>query len=198
MTPLVLASGNPGKLREFAQLLARSSYEVHSQAEFGVPTVAETGLSFVENALLKARHAAHHTGLPAVADDSGIVCDALGGAPGIYSARYAGVDASDEQNLAQLLAAMAEVPTAARTCRYVCVLVYLRDAADPCPVIAEGRWEGVLTLAPEGGGGFGYDPIFWVPTARCTAARLSPARKHRLSHRGKALRALVAKLRACG
>lgn len=194
MTTLVLASGNPGKLREFSELLAGHPYQVHSQAEFAVPPVAETGLSFVENALLKSRHAAHHTGLGAVADDSGLVCDALGGAPGIYSARYAGVGASDEHNVAQLLAAMATVPAAARTCRYVCVLVYLRHAADPCPVIAQGCWEGTLALAPEGAGGFGYDPIFWVPSARCTAARLSPTRKNRLSHRGQALRALLAQL----
>ena len=194
MSTLILASGNRGKQREFAELLAGSPWQLRLQSEFGVTEAAETGLTFVENALIKARHAAHLTGLPTVADDSGIVCDALGGAPGIYSARYSGEGASDAQNLAHLLHAMVDVPDALRTCRYVCVLVYLRHAADPCPLIAEGAWEGVVARAPRGDGGFGYDPVFWVPEDACTAAELAPARKHALSHRGQALRSLAARL----
>ncbi len=194
MSTLILASGNRGKQREFAELLAGSPWQLRLQSEFGVTEAAETGLTFVENALIKARHAAHLTGLPTVADDSGIVCDALAGAPGIYSARYSGEGASDAQNLAHLLHAMVDVPDALRTCRYVCVLVYLRHAADPCPLIAEGAWEGVVARAPRGDGGFGYDPVFWVPEDACTAAELAPARKHALSHRGQALRSLAARL----
>jgi len=194
MRTLILASGNRGKQREFAVLLAGSPWQLRLQSEFGVTEAAETGLTFVENALIKARHAAHLTGLPTVADDSGIVCDALAGAPGIYSARYSGERATDAQNLAHLLHAMADVPDALRTCRYVCVLVYLRHAADPCPLIAEGAWEGVVARAPRGDGGFGYDPVFWVPEDACTAAELAPARKHALSHRGQALRSLAARL----
>jgi len=194
MSTLILASGNRGKQREFADLLAGSPWQLHLQSEFGVTEAAETGLTFLENALIKARHAAHLTGLPTVADDSGIVCDALAGAPGIYSARYSGEGATEAKNLAHLLHAMADVPDALRTCRYVCVLVYLRHAADPCPLIAEGAWEGVVARAPRGDGGFGYDPVFWVPEDACTAAELAPARKHALSHRGQALRSLAARL----
>ncbi len=194
MSTLILASGNRGKQREFAELLAGSPWQLRLQSEFGVTEAAETGLTFVENALIKARHAAHLTGLPTVADDSGIVCDALAGAPGIYSARYSGEGATDAQNLAHLLHAMVDVPDALRTCRYVCVLVYLRHAADPCPLIADGAWEGVVARAPRGDGGFGYDPVFWVPEDACTAAELAPARKHALSHRGQALRSLAARL----
>ena len=196
MSTLILASGNRGKQREFAELLAGSPWQLRLQSEFGVTEAAETGLTFVENALIKARHAAQLTGLPTVADDSGIVCDALAGAPGIYSARYSGEGATDAQNLAHLLKSMANVPDALRTCRYVCVLVYLRHAADPCPLIAEGAWEGVVARAPRGDGGFGYDPVFWVPEDHCTAAELAPARKHALSHRGQALRSLAARLTA--
>jgi len=196
MTTLILASGNRGKQREFAELLAGSPWQLRLQSEFGVSEVAETGLTFIENALIKARHAAAITGLPTVADDSGIVCDALAGAPGIYSARYSGEGANDAQNLKHLLHAMSDVPDALRTCRYVCVLVYLRHAADPCPLIAEGTWEGVVARAPRGDGGFGYDPLFWVPEDACTAAELAPARKHALSHRGHALRSLAARLTA--
>lgn len=198
MSTLVLATGNRGKQREFAELLAGSPWTLRLQSEFDVGPVAETGLTFVENALIKARHAAEITGLPTVADDSGIVCDALDGAPGIRSARYSGPDASDEENLQRLLAAMAGVREDQRGCRYVCVLVYLRHAADPCPIIAEGIWQGRLTRAPVGKGGFGYDPIFWVPGESCSAAQLPPVRKNVLSHRGQALRALAAKLNAGG
>ncbi len=196
MSTLILASGNRGKQREFADLLAGSPWQLRLQSEFGVTEAAETGLTFIENALIKARHAAHITGLPTVADDSGIVCDALAGAPGIYSARYSGEGVTDAQNLAHLLHAMTDVPDVLRTCRYVCVLVYLRHAADPCPLIAEGTWEGMVAREPRGEGGFGYDPVFWVPEDHCTAAELAPARKHALSHRGQALRSLAARLTA--
>ena len=198
MGTLLLATGNRGKQREFAELLAGSPWTLRLQSEFDVPPVAETGLTFVENALIKARHAAALTGLPTVADDSGIVCDALDGAPGIHSARYSGPGATDESNLARLLHAMAGVPEERRGCRYVCVLVYLRHANDPCPILAEGTWEGRLTRAPVGRGGFGYDPVFWVPAESCSAAQLAPLRKNQLSHRGQALRALAARLNAPG
>lgn len=194
MPMLVLATGNRGKQREFAELLYGSPWQVRIQADFDVPEIEETGLTFVENALLKARNAARHTGLPAVADDSGIVVDALQGAPGIRSARYAGPGASDQDNLARLLAAMAGTPEPERTCRYVCVLAFLRHADDPTPLLAEGRWEGRVALAPRGTGGFGYDPVFVVPGAGCTAAELPSEAKHAASHRGQALRALVARL----
>ena len=194
MSVLVLATGNRGKQREFAELLQGSPWQVRVQSDYGVPEAEETGLTFVENAILKARNAARHTGLPAVADDSGIVVDALQGAPGIYSARYAGPGAGDAENLARLLAAMKDIPPAARGCRYVCVLAFLRHAEDPCPLLAEGTWEGRVALAPAGSGGFGYDPLFFVPEDGCTAAELSAARKHALSHRGQALRQLVASL----
>ena len=194
MPILVLATGNRGKQREFSELLEGSAWEVRLQSGYGVPEADETGLTFVENAILKARNAAHHTGLPAVADDSGIVVDALGGAPGIYSARYAGPGASDADNLAKLLAAMEGVPGPRRTCRYVCVLAFLRHAEDPSPLLAHGSWEGQLALSPAGEGGFGYDPLFFVPALGCTAAQLASERKHALSHRGQALRQLVAQL----
>lgn len=194
MPILVLATGNRGKQREFVELLEGGRWDVRLQSEYGVPEAEETGLTFVENALLKARNAARHTGLPAVADDSGIVVDALGGAPGIRSARYAGPGAGDADNLAKLLAAMDGVPGPQRTCRYVCVLAFLRHAEDPWPLLAHGSWEGRLALAPTGEGGFGYDPLFFVPAMGCTAAELASAQKHALSHRGQALRQLVAQL----
>lgn len=194
MPVLVLATGNRGKQREFAELLAGSGWEARLQSEFGVPEAEETGLTFVENAILKARNAARHTGLPAVADDSGLVVDALGGAPGIYSARYAGPGASDADNLSQLLVAMAGRSASERSCRFVCVLAFLRHAEDPSPLLAHGSWEGEVALAPRGEGGFGYDPVFLIPTLGCTAAELASPRKHALSHRGQALRQLIAQL----
>ena len=187
---IVLASNNAGKVREFGQLLAAARIRVVPQRDYGVPEVAETGLTFVENAILKARHAAGHSGLAAMADDSGIEVDALHGAPGIYSARYAGAGASDAENLAKLLRDLDGVPDEQRTARYQCVLVYLRHAADPTPLICQGTWEGILLREPRGTFGFGYDPIFLVPTRGCTAAELEPAVKNRLSHRGQALRQL--------
>lgn len=192
MHTLVLATGNPGKVRELSALLTAENVEVVAQSVFHVPKVEETGLSFVENALLKARQAARHANLPAVADDSGLVVDALQGAPGIYSARYAGANASDQANVAKLLHALRDVPEAARSARFHCALVYLRHAADPTPLICEGSWEGMITQTPQGAGGFGYDPVFWVTTAGKTAAELNPEVKNQLSHRGQALRRLLA------
>lgn len=193
---VVLASSNPGKVREFGQILGGLDMSVAPQSEFGVPDADETGLTFVENALLKARNAASHTGLAAVADDSGIEVDALNGAPGIFSARYAGQGASDAQNLAKLLDALRDIPEAERGARFVCLIVYLRHAADPTPIIAQGVWDGRILREPRGSGGFGYDPVFWVPTHQCASAELPAEVKNSLSHRGQALRALVAALRS--
>ncbi|WP_295579206.1 RdgB/HAM1 family non-canonical purine NTP pyrophosphatase [uncultured Lamprocystis sp.] len=187
---IVLASNNPGKVREFGQLLAAARIHVIPQGERGVPEVAETGLTFVENAILKARNAARFSGLAALADDSGIEVDALHGAPGIYSARFAGPGASDTDNLVKLLQDLEQVPDEQRTARYQCVLVYLRHADDPTPLICQGTWEGLIGRAPRGDAGFGYDPIFIVPSHGCTAAELAPEVKNRLSHRGQALRQL--------
>jgi XTP/dITP diphosphohydrolase len=191
---IVLASSNPGKVREINQLLAGLDLHVRPQSEFGVTDAEETGLTFVENAILKARHAANHTGLPAIADDSGLEVDALNGAPGIYSARYAGSDASDRANLEKLLDALKDVPEQERTARFQCLLVYLRHAADPTPLICQGTWEGRILYAPRGEHGFGYDPVFHVSTHDCASAELAPDVKNSLSHRGQALRKLVAAL----
>lgn len=196
MKRVVLASGNAGKVREINQMLAGLNIEVVPQTEFDVPEAEETGLTFVENAILKARNAAHHTGLPAIADDSGIEVDALRGAPGIYSARYAGPGASDQQNLEKLLADLANVPAEERSARFQCLMVYMAHEADPTPVICQGTWEGRIGDEPRGENGFGYDPIFIVPEKGCMSAELPPEEKNRLSHRGKALRQLVAALRA--
>jgi len=192
MKTIVLASGNQGKLREFAQILAR--FHFVPQSQFNVPDVEETGLSFVENALIKARNASQHTGLPAISDDSGIEVDALKGAPGIYSARFAGVGASDEENNRLLLEKLTAVPDEQRTARYHCVIVYMRHANDPMPLICHGSWEGRILHAPRGNNGFGYDPLFYVHTHDCASAELSPELKNQLSHRGQALRALQAAL----
>lgn len=191
---IVLASNNAGKVREINQLLAAEQIQVVPQAEYQISEAEETGLSFVENAILKARHAAQQSGLAAIADDSGIEVDALRGAPGIYSARYAGVGASDEQNVTKLLEALQSVPETERSARFQCLLVYLRHAEDPTPLICQGTWEGRIMTAARGDNGFGYDPIFWVPTHNCSAAELSSAEKNRLSHRGQALRQLLARL----
>lgn len=191
---VVLATGNPGKVREFAELFAPHAIEVVPQSDFGVPDVAETGLTFVENALIKARNAAAHTGMPAIADDSGLEVDHLNGAPGIYSARYAG-DGGSAANNAKLLEALAGVAATQRGARFQCLLVYLRHAEDPTPVICQGTWEGRILEAPQGGQGFGYDPLFYVPGEDCSAAQLPAERKNALSHRGQALACL---LRALG
>ena len=194
MKNIVLATGNPGKVRELQALLAALKVEILPQSAFTVPEIEETGLSFVENALLKARHAALHSGRPAIADDSGLVVDALHGAPGIYSARYAGPGANDRANVEKLLYELRTVPEAERSARFYCALVCLRHAEDPMPLICEGIWEGVITRTPRGAGGFGYDPVFFVPSAGKTAAELEPAVKNRLSHRGQALAALLRRL----
>jgi XTP/dITP diphosphohydrolase len=196
MKEIVLASSNPGKVREINQLLADLDLHVQPQSEFGVEDAEETGLTFVENAILKARNAAQHTGRPAIADDSGIEVDALNGAPGIYSARFAGAGASDRDNLEKLLNDLQGLPEAERTARFQCLLVYLRHAADPTPLICQGTWEGRILTAPRGEHGFGYDPVFYVPTHACSSAELPPEVKNSLSHRGQALRKLVSALQA--
>jgi XTP/dITP diphosphohydrolase len=191
---IVLASNNAGKVREFSQLLAQSHIQVIPQNQLGVPEADETGLSFVENAILKARNAAAHSGLAAIADDSGLEVDALGGAPGIYSARYAGSGASDAANVTKLLTDLEGVEEARRSARFQCLMVYLRHAADPTPVVCQGTWEGSILYGPQGENGFGYDPVFFVPTQHCSAAELDAEIKNALSHRGQALRKLVAYL----
>ena len=187
---VVLASGNKGKLKELAAILSLSEIELVPQSEFQVSEVAETGLSFVENALIKARHACKETGLPAIADDSGIEVDALNGEPGIYSARYAGVqgDEADAANNARLLAELEQVAEADRTARFQCVIVFLRHEKDPMPLICQGTWEGRILFEESGANGFGYDPLFYVPTHDCASAELPADIKNSLSHRGQALR----------
>lgn len=190
---IVLASGNPGKLREFEQLLAPLGTVLIAQGDLGVPEAPETGLSFVENAIIKARAAAEHAGLPAIADDSGLEVDWLGGAPGIRSARYAG--GGDEANNARLLRELEGVPEQDRGARFHCVLVYLRHGADPTPLICQGSWEGRILTAPRGRGGFGYDPLFFVTQQKLSAAELPAGLKQRISHRGIAARKLYHALR---
>ena len=194
MQKFVLASNNKGKLREFNDMFAQMSIKVVPQSEFNIEEVEETGLSFVENAILKARNASLHSGLPAIADDSGIEVDALRGEPGIYSARYAGLGASDAENLNKLLRELDGIPTEERTARFQCLLVYMRHAKDPTPLICQGTWEGVILDAPQGENGFGYDPVFYVPEQDCSSAQLSPEVKNSLSHRGKALQLLASQL----
>ncbi|MBI3575465.1 MAG: RdgB/HAM1 family non-canonical purine NTP pyrophosphatase [Gammaproteobacteria bacterium] len=191
---IVLASGNPGKVREINQMLAGLHLAVVPQSDFGVTEAEETGLTFVENAILKARNAARFTQLAAIADDSGLEVDALHGAPGIYSARYAGPGAGDKANLMKLLEDIKNVPDEKRGARFQCVLVYLRHELDPTPIICQGTWEGRLLHAPVGNNGFGYDPIFFAPTHGCSSAQLPSEIKNELSHRGQALRKLVAAL----
>lgn len=194
--PLVLASANPGKLREFDELLSPLGYELSSQADYGVHDVEETGLTFVENALIKARAAATASGYAALADDSGLVVDALEGAPGIYSARYAGQPSNDQANNEKLLEALKDVPEGLRQARYWCALVYLRHANDPAPLIIQRGWEGDILSLPRGDGGFGYDPLFWLRMQGMSAAELSSEEKNRLSHRGRAVSALLEALKA--
>lgn len=191
---IILASGNAGKLREFQQLLANCGFDVLPQSDFNVSNADETGLTFVENAIIKARHACAHTGLPAIADDSGIEVDALNGRPGIYSARYSGLDAKDTDNNAKLLQELAQVPTEKRTARYHCVLAFMRHAEDPTPILCHGTWEGVILNEARGNGGFGYDPLFFVPSHNCAAAEMDKAEKNRISHRGKAMAELLEKI----
>ncbi|MCF7964353.1 MAG: RdgB/HAM1 family non-canonical purine NTP pyrophosphatase [Methylobacter tundripaludum] len=191
---IVLASGNPGKIREIQAILAE--HPIVPQSEFNVVDVEETGATFVENAILKARNAALHCQLPAIADDSGLVVDALNGAPGVISARYAGVGASDRDNLDKLLRELDGVPDELRTARFICVMVFMEHAYDPCPVIAQGVWEGRILDHAVGENGFGYDPVFWVPEQQCASAQLPAAVKNSLSHRGKALKILTTLIKA--
>lgn len=188
---VVLASGNPGKLKEFQHLLAALDIKMLPQSDFQVEPVEETGLTFVENAILKARHAAEISGLPVIADDSGIEVDALKGQPGIYSARFAGEAASDADNNQKLLEQLQGLPSVQRTARFHCVLVYMRHAQDPVPLICHGAWEGYILEEPRGEHGFGYDPLFLVPSAHCSAAEMPKEKKNQVSHRGQAMFQLV-------
>ena len=194
-TKLVLASGNHGKLVELREILAGLELELVAQSELGIADADETATTFVENALLKARHAACASGLPALGDDSGLCVDALDGAPGLYSARYAGAHGDAAANIAKLLDALGDVPDEARGAHFHCTIVLLRSADDPAPLIAEGRWHGRILHAPRGGGGFGYDPVFFDPAQGAAAAELDPATKNRVSHRGLALARLRELLR---
>lgn len=191
MQKVVLATSNKGKVAELSQMLAMHNIEIIPQTALGVADAAETGLTFVENAIIKARHAALSTGLPAIADDSGLAVDALGGAPGIYSARYAGEGATDQLNIDTLLTNMQSFPVTQRSAQFHCVLVYLRHAEDPTPLICHGIWRGEIATRPQGSHGFGYDPVFWLADQNCSAAQLEPNKKRQLSHRGQALTTLL-------
>ncbi len=191
---IVLATGNQGKVKELASMLAPLGKNVVAQSEFNVPDVPETGTTFVENAIIKARHAAKLTGLPAIADDSGLVADALGGAPGIYSARYSGEGATDASNIDMLLATMKDVPAEQRQAHFICVLVMMRHADDPTPIICQGKWHGMIAIERHGEQGFGYDPVFLPDELDVSAAQLTKEQKNQLSHRGKALQLLLTEL----
>ncbi|MCJ7555524.1 MAG: RdgB/HAM1 family non-canonical purine NTP pyrophosphatase [Gammaproteobacteria bacterium] len=195
LTTVVLATGNPGKLRELQSLLSGLPVEVVAQSNFEIEPAVESGLSFVENALIKARHASMHTGLPAIADDSGLAVDALGGAPGIYSSRYAGEQASDTDNVVKLLNSMKDLDDAHRVARFHCVAVWVSHAQDPVPIVCQGAWEGRIARHASGDGGFGYDPVFQLADGR-TAAQLVSEEKNRISHRAQAMRCLVSALEA--
>lgn len=192
MSSIVLASGNAGKIREIQAILQND--QILPQSQFNVVEPDETGATFIENAIIKARNAALHCNLPAIADDSGLAVDALGGLPGVISARYAGVGVSDQANLDKLLAEMRDVPDTERSARFICMMVYLRHALDPTPIIAQGVWEGRILRQAVGENGFGYDPVFWVEQYQCSSAQLAPELKNALSHRGQALRALSQQL----
>ncbi len=191
---IVIATGNKGKLKEINEVILPLGYTGVAQKTLNVPEPEETGLTFVENALIKARNAARITGRPALADDSGLEVDALNGQPGIYSSRYAGVNANDSDNVAKLIDALSDLPEKKRLARFQCVMVYLRHAEDPTPLICQGTWEGYIALEPEGDNGFGYDPVFFVPSEGCVAAELSSEQKNALSHRGQALKVLMTQL----
>lgn len=193
---IVLATNNSGKIQEFQTLLKPLSIKLVSQQHYQVSDVAETGLTFVENAIIKARHAAQQTELPALADDSGLEVDALQGAPGIYSARFAGIGASAKDNNNKLLDCLAGLPKAKRRARFHCVLVYFKHASDPTPLICQAQWEGIILSSPQGQQGHGYDPIFYVPEKKCSAAELTLDEKNKLSHRGKAIVQFIKHFRA--
>jgi XTP/dITP diphosphohydrolase len=192
---VVLASGNRGKLEELAVLLEEVPVHIRAQSEFEVPAVRESGFSFIENAIIKARNAAAHSSRPALADDSGIAVDALGGAPGIYSARYAGEGATDAANVEKLLADAAHLPDDRRRCRFICVAAFLRHEDDSVPIVCQGAWDGRLMRQPVGTGGFGYDPVFWVPEHSCSSAQLPLAVKNTISHRARAMLQIAEALR---
>ena len=196
ISKIVLASGNKGKLKEFNQVLGDLGVDVLPQSEFSVDDADETGLSFIENAILKARHAAAATGLPALADDSGLEVDALNGAPGIYSARFSGAGATDSKNNAYLLEKLSGLPADQRSARFRCVLVFMRHANDPTPLICQGSWEGQILEESQGDNGFGYDPLFWIPELEKTSAQLPAEEKNKLSHRGQAVTQLKASIAA--
>ena len=186
---IVLASGNPGKIKEIQAIL--TNYSIVTQQEFNIQEAEETGSTFIENAIIKARNAALHSNLPAIADDSGLVVDALKGAPGVISARYAGIHANDQENLQKLLIDMQDIPESERSARFICVIVLMRHAKDPFPIITQASWEGNILTHSRGKNGFGYDPVFWLPSENCSSAELSAPRKNQLSHRGQALRQLA-------
>ncbi|OCG40337.1 XTP/dITP diphosphatase [Gilliamella sp. Bif1-4] len=195
MQKIVLATNNQGKVNELQALLANAGFDIIAQSQFNVPDVDETGLTFIENALLKARHTAKLTGLPAIADDSGLSVDALGGQPGIYSARYAGEHGNDKSNNQKLLKALQNIPKEKRTAYFYCALVFMKHENDPTPIICLGKWDGLILNEEQGDGGFGYDPLFYVPELGCTAAQLTKEQKSRISHRGQALKQLIKKIK---
>lgn len=196
MQQIVLATNNQGKVNELQTLLADAGFNIVAQKQFNVPDAEETGLTFVENAILKARHTAKLTGLPAIADDSGLVVQALNGAPGIYSARYAGEHGNDQSNNEKLLNALKNVPPENRQAYFYCALVYLQHENDPTPIICLGKWDGIILNELKGEGGFGYDPLFYIPQLNCTAAELTKDHKSQISHRGLALKQLIAQIKA--
>ncbi|OCG18074.1 non-canonical purine NTP pyrophosphatase, RdgB/HAM1 family [Gilliamella sp. HK2] len=195
MQKIVLATNNQGKVNELQRLLADAGFDIVAQSQFNVPDANETGLTFIENAILKARHTAKLTGLPAIADDSGLSVDALGGQPGIYSARYAGEHGNDQSNNQKLLDALNNVPKEKRTAYFYCALVFMRHENDPTPIICLGKWHGLILTEAQGDGGFGYDPLFYVPELGCTAAQLTKEQKSQISHRGQALKQLISKIK---
>ncbi|MEH6909318.1 MAG: RdgB/HAM1 family non-canonical purine NTP pyrophosphatase [Oceanicoccus sp.] len=195
MQKIVLASGNTGKLKEFQQLLSSSGFDILPQSDFDVPEVEENGLSFAENAIIKARNASQHTGLPAIADDSGLEVDALNGQPGIYSARFSGPGATDKTNNTKLLRELVDIPQHQRFAHFQCLLVFIRHATDPTPIICQGSWDGEILLESRGVNGFGYDPLFFVSDYCCSSAELEPAIKNKISHRGRAMAILLDRLK---
>lgn len=195
MQKIVLATNNQGKVNELQKLLADAGFDIVAQNQFNIPDADETGLTFIENAILKARHTSKLTGLPAIADDSGLAVDALGGEPGIYSARYAGEHGNDKSNNNKLLVALQNVPKEARTAYFYCALVFMRHEADPTPIVCLGKWNGIILNEQQGDGGFGYDPLFYIPELGCTAAQLTKEQKSQISHRGQALKQLIAQIK---
>lgn len=195
---IILATGNQGKVKELADVLAPFEIALQPQSDYSVSSVEETGTTFVENAIIKARHAAAETGLPCIADDSGLAVDALHGAPGIYSARYSGGNANDRSNIDKLLAELAETPAGKREAQFHCCLVFMRHAEDPTPVISHGIWRGEILTELQGDGGFGYDPVFWIPELNSTVAQLSKTQKQAISHRGQAVKGLIVQMQSGG